>query len=109
MSGTVLVTGAAGFVGGHLLDLLTSELGHAKNRENPGHPGNPGNLANPVTRIVAWHRPGHTPAPRGPHITWAPVDLLDRPSVMNAIASSCPDVVYHCGGAAHVGQAWSRA
>ena len=94
MPGTVLVTGAAGFVGGHLLDMLTSEL-----------PGNPGN---PAAEIVAWHRPGHTPTPRGPRVTWVPVDLLDRPSVGKAIAGTRPDVVYHCGGAAHVGHAWSR-
>jgi GDP-4-dehydro-6-deoxy-D-mannose reductase len=98
MPDTVLVTGAAGFVGGHLLDMLES-----MDPENAENLGNPRNLANPVTRIVAWHRPGHMPTPRGPRVTWAPVDLLDRASVVKAIAGSRPEVVYHCGGAAHVG------
>ena len=103
MPGTVLVTGAAGFVGGHLLDMLES-----MSPENPENLANQRNLANPVTQIVAWHRPGHTPTPRGPRVTWVPVDLLDRSSVIAAIDGSRPDVVYHCGGAAHVGHAWNR-
>ena len=42
-------------------------------------------------------------------LPWVPVDLLDRASVMDAIAGNRPAVVYHCGGAAHVGHAWSRS
>ncbi len=36
------------------------------------------------------------------------VDLLDRGAVSRAIAEIRPGVVYHCGGAAHVGQSFSR-
>lgn len=89
MPRTVLVTGAAGFVGGHLLDLLTSGV------------ANPANL-------VAWHRPGHSPSLGKSDVTWEPVDLVDRQRVAEAIDRLRPDVVYHCGGEAHVAHAWSR-
>ena len=39
-------------------------------------------------------------------MTWEAVDILDRSSVVDAIARLRPAVVYHCAGAAHVGQAW---
>ncbi len=91
----ILVTGAAGFAGSHLLDLLTS-----------GEP----------TDVVAWHRPGNGPgtgpafAGRSPAefsaVRWQAVDLLDRDMVRRAIAELRPAHVYHCAGAAHVGKAW---
>ena len=39
-------------------------------------------------------------------MTWEAVDILDRSSVVDAVARLRPAVVYHCAGAAHVGQAW---
>jgi GDP-4-dehydro-6-deoxy-D-mannose reductase len=36
------------------------------------------------------------------------VDLLDAAAVSRAVAELRPDAVYHCAGAAHVGQSWSR-
>jgi GDP-4-dehydro-6-deoxy-D-mannose reductase len=36
------------------------------------------------------------------------VDLLDRSAVVAAIARLRPAMVYHCAGAAHVGEAWQR-
>ena len=36
------------------------------------------------------------------------VDLLDRRAVLRAIADLRPSVVYHCAGAAHVGQSFSN-
>lgn len=36
------------------------------------------------------------------------LDLLDREAVSRAIAALRPDVVYHCAGAAHVGQSFSN-
>ena len=80
----ILVTGAAGFAGGHLLDLLSGG-----GRE-----------------IVAWHRPGGRRPREVAGTTWAAIDLLDRAEVATAIARLRPSTVYHCAGAAHVGRAW---
>jgi GDP-4-dehydro-6-deoxy-D-mannose reductase len=84
MTMSVLVTGAAGFAGGHLIDLL----------------------AHDAVRITAWHRPGGSPTRDVAGVTWAAVDLLDRPAVDAALATLRPDVVYHCAGAPHVGHSW---
>ena len=86
---TTLVTGAAGFAGSHLLDLLAADGG-----QTPGS-------------IVAWHR-GTLPssARRDAAIHWEAVDVLDRDAVRSAVARTRPSTVYHCAGAAHVGRAW---
>jgi len=77
------VTGAAGFAGSHLLDLL-------------------GGRAD----VVAWHRPGGRPPRNVPRTRWEAVDLLDAAQVTAAIARARPSAVYHCAGEAHVGRAW---
>jgi GDP-4-dehydro-6-deoxy-D-mannose reductase len=82
--GAVLVTGAGGFAGGYLLELLEAE----------------------DVEVVAWHRPGSTTTPDVARRTWVPVNLLDRASVADQIARLQPAIVYHCAGAAHVGRAW---
>jgi GDP-4-dehydro-6-deoxy-D-mannose reductase len=82
----ILVTGAAGFAGSHLLDLLAPSGG----------------------RIVAWHRPGHPPPATAASVTWDAVELLDGGQVRAAIGRARPAAVYHCAGAAHVGRAWDR-
>ena len=79
-----LVTGAAGFAGSHLLDLLAGD--HSR-------------------EIIGWHRPGKEP-PRMNGVQWEAIDLLDRPAVADAIRRHPPAAVYHCAGAAHVGRAW---
>jgi GDP-4-dehydro-6-deoxy-D-mannose reductase len=84
---SLLITGAAGFAGSHLLDLLT-----------PRH-----------TDVVAWQRPGGRAHAAHDNVTWDSVDVLDRTSVRDAVARLRPRVVYHCAGAAHVGKAWDRA
>jgi GDP-4-dehydro-6-deoxy-D-mannose reductase len=86
---TVLVTGAAGFVGSHLLDGLT-----------PGE-----------ARILAWRRPGEPlpPSPTGASCEWAEVDVLDRAAVAAAVAANPPAMVFHLAGVAHVGHSWDRA
>jgi GDP-4-dehydro-6-deoxy-D-mannose reductase len=84
MPTTTLVTGAAGFAGSHLVDLLA--------RDGAG--------------IVAWHRPGGAPPREVPGTRWEAVDLHDRDAVHAAIARAQPSAVYHCAGAAHVGRSW---
>lgn len=85
MPSPTLVTGAAGFAGSHLVDLL----------------------AGSGEDVVAWHRPGGSPPREGPAaVRWEAVDLLDAGQVDAAIARSRPAAVYHCAGAAHVGRAW---
>lgn len=92
----ILITGAAGFAGGYLIDLLGSFSGSSDSGNGPG------------ADIVGWCRPGGTPPRPGPAIGWEAVDLLDRSSVVDKIARLKPATVYHCAGAAHVGQAWGN-
>ncbi len=87
MSRRVLVTGAAGFAGSHLVDLLAGD----------GVP------------IVAWHRPGGTPPREVRGATWEGIDLLDRTAVRAALERLRPTDVYHCAGAAHVGRSWGSS
>jgi GDP-4-dehydro-6-deoxy-D-mannose reductase len=84
MPSEVLVTGAAGFAGSHLIDLLTA--GGAD--------------------LVAWHRPGGAPPRDVPRTRWEAVNLLERDQVEASIARIRPSIVYHCAGEAHVGRAW---
>lgn len=84
----VLVTGASGFAGSHLLDLL-----HADGAQ-----------------VVAWTRPGGAPVDtsRTPSCRWMSVELLDEDAVTQAIAEVRPSVIYHLAGAANVAQSWTH-
>ena len=84
MSNTILVTGAAGFAGSHVLDMLS--------RDNAD--------------IVAWHRPGSAAPREVAGVRWEAVDLLDAAAVAAGIDRVRPSAVYHCAGAAHVGRSW---
>lgn len=86
MTPLTLVTGAAGFAGSHLLDLLVSQS----------------------CDVVAWHRSGSEVADARPGVRWRAVDLLHADAVTHAVAADRPLRVFHCAGAAHVGQAWER-
>ena len=84
----ILVTGAAGFAGSHLIELLAAEAVDAVD-------------------IVAWHRPGGRPPHPARQTTWQAVDLLDAYAVQGAVDAVRPAAVYHCAGAAHVGRSWN--
>ena len=87
----ILVTGAAGFAGSHLLDRLERDTS---------------------AQLIAWRRPGE-PLPagrsdRGGPICWVTLDLRDRDAVNDAVAKAPPDLIYHLAGAAHVGASWAK-
>ena len=86
MVAAVLVTGAAGFVGSHLLELLEQD----------------------AVEIVAWLRPGTEPLVRGERVRWVDVEMHDRASVAAAIAGTNPSAVYHLAGVPHLGDSWSH-
>ena len=83
---TVLVTGAAGFVGSHLLQLL----------EQDDH------------WIIAWFRPGTEPTVLGKRVGWLAVEMHDRDAVHAAVKQIRPDAIYHLAGVAHIGESWSH-
>ena len=84
--GTVLVTGAAGFVGSHLLELLEQD----------------------DDWIFAWLRPGTDPLLLGKRIGWLAVEMHDRDAVRAAIEQTRPDAIYHLAGVPHVGDSWKH-
>ena len=84
MSGEItVVTGAAGFVGGYLIERLAGR--------GP---------------LVGWHRPGSPPPRTASSIAWTAVDITDRTAVFGAIEESRPSRVFHLAGAANVGESW---
>jgi GDP-4-dehydro-6-deoxy-D-mannose reductase len=87
MPDTILVTGAAGFAGSHLTELLTRD----------------------GTPIIAWHRPDGKPPRYVSHATWHAVDMLDFDAVSRAVNAARPDLVYHLAGAAHVGESFTQS
>jgi GDP-4-dehydro-6-deoxy-D-mannose reductase len=82
----VLITGAAGFAGSHLLELLSRD-------------GD--------SEIVGWYRPGTEPPASGaPAVRWAAVEMHNAGEVAAAIAEARPTAIYHLAGAAHAGDSW---
>jgi GDP-4-dehydro-6-deoxy-D-mannose reductase len=87
----ILITGASGFAGRHLLKELASAEADAD--------------------VAAWCRPGtrgdaerNTPA--GVRAIWQEVDLLDRAAVEAAVRDAEPDQIYHLAAAADQGSSF---
>lgn len=79
----VLVTGAAGFAGSHLLEHLAGS----------------GDL-------VGWSR--SDPAPRlAPLARWQRVNILDGERVHDALRVLRPRAIFHCAGLPHVAESWT--
>jgi GDP-4-dehydro-6-deoxy-D-mannose reductase len=79
---SVLVTGASGFAGGHLVAHLAG-----------------------THEIVGWGRSGPR-ADLARLARWEAVDLLDRDSVRKAIANLRPSAIFHLAGAPQVAESW---
>ena len=86
MATSVLVTGAAGFAGSHLVELI------AGGRD----------------AVTAWAHRAAVPPPIKVAATWQAVDLLDREAIDRALAAIEPSVIYHCAGVAQSGSAGNR-
>ena len=82
MNGPVLVTGAAGFAGSHVIQAL----GRKDVTGWTHHAAPPDEIAN----LASWDR----------------VDLLNRSEVQKAIARLKPSAVIHCAGAPNVAHSW---
>ena len=85
VAGPVLVTGAAGFAGSHLLEHLAARAD-----------------------ITGWSR-SEPPAGLAHLARWQRVDLLARDTVRAALRELRPAVVYHCAGVPHVAQSWKAS
>ena len=83
--GPVLVTGAAGFAGSHLLEHLSARDG-----------------------VTGWSR-SEPPPDLAKLARWQRVDLLARDTVRAALRELRPAVVYHCAGVPHVAQSWKAS
>lgn len=85
--GPVLVTGATGFAGSHLVDHLL-DLGE---------------------KVAGWARAERHPRLPDPRVAWQDVDVLDRDAVANAIRELRPRTIVHLAGLPHVGESWKQA
>jgi GDP-4-dehydro-6-deoxy-D-mannose reductase len=83
-AGPILITGASGFAGRHLLAHLRGS-----------------------TEVVAWTR-SDVPEELDSAARWQQVDITDGARVRSAVRELQPRQVYHLAGAAHVDHSWRR-
>lgn len=81
--GVVLVTGAGGFAGSHLLEHLAGSV-----------------------ELAAWSR-SEPPAALAHLARWQRVDLLVRDQVERAMRELRPSSIFHCAGLPHVAESWA--
>lgn len=83
----VVVTGATGFIGSHLVDRLVAR----------------------GDEVSAWIRPGH-PAPRESRteVTCRAVDLMERASVRSELVDFMPDALFHLAAQSLPSVSWDR-
>lgn len=82
----ILITGAAGFAGQHLLDRLA-----------------------PRGAVHGWWRPGGPPPPDVPGVVWHAVELTDRHAVAASVRTIGPGRIFHLAGAPSVETSWVNA
>ena len=84
MKDIVLVTGAAGFAGSHLLEHLAGRAD-----------------------LVGWAR-SEPPSAVAPLARWTRIDMLDAGRVHEELRALQPAAVYHFAGSAHVADSWQN-
>ncbi len=80
--GPILITGATGFAGGHLVESLAG-----------------------TARLVGWGRSVPRPETVG-LAEWTAIDLLDRENVQREIAALRPGTIFHLAGSPQVAESW---
>jgi GDP-4-dehydro-6-deoxy-D-mannose reductase len=83
VQGVVLVTGAAGFAGSHVVEALGGS-----------------------EEVVGWTHHASPPQEIARLASWQRVDLLNPSDVRDAIARLKPSAVIHCAGAPNVAHSW---
>jgi GDP-4-dehydro-6-deoxy-D-mannose reductase len=78
----ILVTGAGGFAGSHLLEHLAGSAD-----------------------LVGWSR-SQPPADVAQLARWQQVDIRDRDAVTDALRTVRPSSIFHCAGFPHVAESW---
>jgi GDP-4-dehydro-6-deoxy-D-mannose reductase len=85
VSDIVLVTGASGFAGGHLLEHLAGQA-----------------------TVAAWSRSA-PPSSLASLARWQVVDVASREAVRTALGALRPKTIYHLAGFPHVAESWRDA
>jgi len=77
----ILVTGAAGFTGGYMMEFLATQKG--------------------VHPIALIRSESSSALPKISGVSWVTADLLDRDRLFDKISAICPDAIIHLAGLSH--------